>query len=69
MSLCGSDGSDRRHVQGARLDGRTLTKSWLPGSFGNRGGTLRSGPGRAGPGRGDPDTEWATAPRDRPQDP
>jgi predicted alpha-1,2-mannosidase len=56
-----SSGTDQ-YVQGARLDGRTLTKSWVPGSFVNRGGTLSLRVGST------PDTEWATAPRDRPQD-
>lgn len=56
-----SSGTDQ-YVQGARLDGRTLTKSWVPASFVNRGGTLSLRVGAT------PDTTWATAPRDRPQD-
>lgn len=55
-----SSGTDQ-YVQGARLDGRTLTGSWVPASFVNRGGTLSLRVGAT------PDTEWATAPRDRPQ--
>ncbi|WP_258374763.1 GH92 family glycosyl hydrolase [Curtobacterium sp. MCPF17_001] len=56
-----SSGTEQ-YVQGARLDGRTLTKSWVPSSFVNRGGRLSLRVGST------PDTEWATAPRDRPQD-
>ncbi|PZF15239.1 glycoside hydrolase family 92 protein [Curtobacterium sp. MCPF17_011] len=56
-----SSGTEQ-YVQGARLDGRTLTKSWVPASFVNRGGTLSLRVGST------PDTKWATAPRDRPQD-
>ncbi len=56
-----SSGTDA-YVQDARLDGRTLDRSWVPASFVNRGGTLSF---RVGP---TPDTSWATGERSRPVD-
>jgi predicted alpha-1,2-mannosidase len=56
-----SSGTDP-FVQGARLDGLTLTQSWVPSSFVNRGGLLSLRVGATA------DTTWATAPEDRPRD-
>lgn len=50
------------YVHGARLDGRTLEKSWVPASFVTRGGTLSLRVGDTA------DTSWASGLRGRPVD-
>jgi predicted alpha-1,2-mannosidase len=50
------------YIQGVRLNGRTLSRSWLPESFLQRGGTVSFTLGAAA------STTWATAERDLPRD-
>jgi putative alpha-1,2-mannosidase len=50
------------YVQGARLNGRTLERSWVPASFVTRGGTLSFRVGETA------DTSWASGERGRPVD-
>lgn len=50
------------YIDGVRLNGRTWTKSWLPESVMNDGGTVRVAL------RTTPNTSWATAQADRPID-
>lgn len=50
------------YLQGAKLNGRPLTRSWLPESFVQRGGTLSVTTGPTA------NTTWATAAADLPRD-
>jgi putative alpha-1,2-mannosidase len=50
------------YVQGVRLNGAVLKKSWLPESFVQRGGTVAFALGEKA------DKGWATAPGDLPRD-
>ncbi len=50
------------YVQSVRLDGRPLSRSWLPESFTQRGGTVSFTTGPT------PNTSWATSAASLPRD-
>ncbi|MEV6303394.1 GH92 family glycosyl hydrolase [Actinoplanes sp. NPDC051861] len=58
VTLTVTSNTTETYVQSARLDGSALSRSWLPESFVQRGGTVSFTLG------GTPNQSWGTAPRD-----